>query len=277
MMRTTLSDASKSVTRIQITGRSSHSCGYCSKDNKHQENETSSNTLMEKCEETQHVQQCPCNSISYGCISDTISVRDYESMMLIGWRRSGKYFYKPCLYETCCPQYTIRLNVKAFKASKSQKKVLKNIEKYTTNTSDARKDLSIINNNMTENSVPLEITAGVTKSLDIQIEKSSFTNEKFELYKRYQIDVHKDDPITVTAKGFKRFLVDSPLIDDTQSVIVEGKLQQEHASVQYGTFHQLYRLNGELIAVGVLDILPTGVSSVYVFYDNNYRHLVLGE
>lgn len=29
----------------------------------------------------------------------------------------------------------------------------------------------------------------------------------------------------------------------------------------YGSFHQLYRLNGELIAVGVLDVLPRRVVS----------------
>ena len=34
-----------------------------------------------------------------------------------------------------------------------------------------------------------------------------------------------------------------------------------------GTFHQQYRINGVLIAVGVVDILPQGLSSVYVFYD----------
>lgn len=44
-----------------------------------------------------------------------------------------------------------------------------------------------------------------------------------------------------------------------------------------GTYHQLYRLNGILIAVSVLDILPTGVSSVYCFYDPDHRHLELGK
>lgn len=35
----------------------------------------------------------------------------------------------------------------------------------------------------------------------------------------------------------------------------------------YGAFHQHYRIDGKLVAVGVVDILPNCLSSVYVFYD----------
>ncbi|XP_050501383.1 arginyl-tRNA--protein transferase 1 isoform X4 [Diabrotica virgifera virgifera] len=44
----------------------------------------------------------------------------------------------------------------------------------------------------------------------------------------------------------------------------------------YGSFHQQYWLNEKLIAVGVIDILPKGVSSVYFFYDPDYACLTLG-
>ena len=36
------------------------------------------------------------------------------------------------------------------------------------------------------------------------------------------------------------------------------------------------RLDGKLIAVGVIDILPLCVSSVYLFYDPDMSHLKLG-
>jgi arginine-tRNA-protein transferase len=36
------------------------------------------------------------------------------------------------------------------------------------------------------------------------------------------------------------------------------------------------RLDGRLICVGVLDVLPRCVSSVYLFYDPDYAHLSLG-
>ena len=47
-------------------------------------------------------------------------------------------------------------------------------------------------------------------------------------------------------------------------------------STGYGSFHQQYWLNGKLIAVGVIDILPKCVSSVYFFYDPDYNFLSLG-
>lgn len=45
-------------------------------------------------------------------------------------------------------------------------------------------------------------------------------------------------------------------------------------NAQQGTFHQQYRVNGALIAVGVVDVLPQGLSSVYVFYDPDFSHNV---
>ncbi|VDO67939.1 unnamed protein product [Schistosoma mattheei] len=45
----------------------------------------------------------------------------------------------------------------------------------------------------------------------------------------------------------------------------------------FGSYHQQYWLDGEkLIAVGVIDLLPRCLSSVYVFYDPNYSFLHLG-
>lgn len=44
----------------------------------------------------------------------------------------------------------------------------------------------------------------------------------------------------------------------------------------YGSFHEQYWLDNELIAVGVIDILPSCVSSVYFFYDPAYSFLSLG-
>jgi len=45
---------------------------------------------------------------------------------------------------------------------------------------------------------------------------------------------------------------------------------------EYGAFHHHYRVDGKLIAVGVVDILPLCLSSVYLFYDPTYHHLSLG-
>ncbi len=44
----------------------------------------------------------------------------------------------------------------------------------------------------------------------------------------------------------------------------------------FGSFHQQYWLDGRLICVGVLDILPTCVSSVYLYYDPDFFFLSPG-
>lgn len=57
-------------------------------------------------------------------------------------------------------------------------------------------------------------------------------------------------------------------------------VQEEHSETGpmcgYGSFHQQYWLDGKMIAVGVIDILPKCVSSVYFFYDPQYMNLTLG-
>lgn len=41
--------------------------------------------------------------------------------------------------------------------------------------------------------------------------------------------------------------------------------------MKLGSYHQCYRIDGKLVAVGVLDLLPHAVSSVYLFYDPDYQ------
>lgn len=52
--------------------------------------------------------------------------------------------------------------------------------------------------------------------------------------------------------------------------------QERLGFVGYGTYHQCYYLDGKLIAVSVLDILPRYVSSGYFYYDPSLSSLSLG-
>ncbi|XP_010011172.1 PREDICTED: arginyl-tRNA--protein transferase 1-like, partial [Nestor notabilis] len=60
----------------------------------------------------------------------SMTVQDYQDLIDRGWRRSGKYVYKPIMNQTCCPQYTIRCQALHFQTSKSHKKVLKKMLKF---------------------------------------------------------------------------------------------------------------------------------------------------
>jgi len=84
--------------------------------------------------------------------------------------------------------------------------------------------------------------------------------ESFQLYKKYQMAIHDDTEDECTEKQWKRFLVDSPLNSDGS----------------YGSYHNQYWLDGSLVAVGVIDVLPTMVSSVYVYFNPDYGFLSLG-
>ncbi|XP_076982371.1 arginyl-tRNA--protein transferase 1 isoform X16 [Tamandua tetradactyla] len=93
---------------------------------------------------------------SCGMWAHSLTVQDYQELIDRGWRRSGKYVYKPVMNQTCCPQYTIRslfvttpssslssgrkygryINIilrcrpLQFQPSKSHKKVLKKMLKF---------------------------------------------------------------------------------------------------------------------------------------------------
>ncbi|XP_035895609.1 arginyl-tRNA--protein transferase 1 isoform X2 [Anopheles stephensi] len=86
------------------------------------------------------------------------------------------------------------------------------------------------------------------------------TATTFNLYSIYQQSIHNDPASKLKMDRFKRFLVKSPL----------------KGAQGYGSFHQQYWLDDRLIAVGVIDVLPNCVSSVYFFYDPEFKFLSLG-
>ena len=101
------------------------------------------------------------------------------------------------------------------------------------------------------------------------MEPDTFTLEKFELFKNYQQHVHHEKPSEISHRGFKRFLCASPLHRTTSAV--DGKPQQ------LGSFHQCYRLDGRLVAMGVLDLLPHCVSGVYLVYHSDFEKWGFGK
>jgi arginyl-tRNA---protein transferase len=240
------------MTEVQICGYSRHNCGYCGLE----------------------------GSVSYGVVCTQLTVEQYETMMLRGWRRSGTYLYKPTNHVTCCPAYTIRLNVADFKPNKKQRQVLRKVERYlmngdvheipaTTKTAEKTNSEKTSENNEKRTNGkdemdPLSLDRpGSTKqlhTLTIQSQKAQFTPEVYNLY------------VKLSEKTFTRFLVESPLIMKSS-----GGQKGDQEKIAYGSYHHLYRLSDQLIAVGVVDLLPSGLSSVYLFYDPSYRDLVLGK
>eukprot|EP00897_Mesotaenium_endlicherianum_P002687 jgi/Mesen1/2446/ME000158S01639 len=118
---------------------------------------------------------------------------------------------------------------------------------------------------------PSKPKEGATRELQVTLARSAFDAEEFQLFKKYQVAVHGDKPGSVTPAHYRRFLVDSPLIP------VAPRADGSTPPCGFGSFHQQYRVDGRLIAVGVVDILPTCLSSKYLFWDPEYAFLSPGK
>ncbi|XP_069836356.1 arginyl-tRNA--protein transferase 1 isoform X2 [Dendropsophus ebraccatus] len=388
-------------------------------------------------------------NVSHGMWAHSLTVQDYQDLIDRGWRRSGKYVYKPLMSQTCCPQYTIRLSAPDYQPNKSHKKVLKKMQKFLQdgevshsssdgisvepmdsqadspvscnvsckdqsqvpedelkplrteveetekheeketekNTSDETHKqhgdpVEIAKFSTTVHSMPkpgkgadttrppcrkakeirkerrlqkmllykgdqtssseqpavapsaskpkgsgvksiedflyVPDTGNAAHRLEVKLVRScppssqfkATFQESYQVYKRYQMTIHRDPPDKPTVSQvklvpvsmedpefvasfessaalyakyqmsvhkdlpyecgpgeFTRFLCDSPL---------EAETRPDGISCGYGSFHQQYWLDGKIIAVGVIDILPYCVSSVYLYYDPEYSFLSLG-
>ncbi|XP_053165043.1 arginyl-tRNA--protein transferase 1 isoform X12 [Hemicordylus capensis] len=352
--------------------------------------------------------------VSSGMWAHSLTVQDYQDLIDRGWRRSGKYVYKPVMNRTCCPQYTIRCQVLHFQPSKSHKKVLKKMlklitkgeiskinsevepmdshaedtdgssfllkdepdtsqselkplntdhiekveseeeevkgegsvkkedskhtescnEKANANFSNAvestkvgratpkpgrgadlskppcrkakeiRKEQKLQRNlqsqirnpvletesqlllgqksqpktnqpKSVEDFIFVTLAPEAVHQLEVRLVPVSFEDPQFKssfaqsatLFAKYQMAIHKDTPYECNEHQFTRFLCDSPL---------EAENPRSGPDCGYGSFHQQYWFDGKIIAVGVIDILPKCVSSVYLYYDPDYSSLSLG-
>lgn len=249
--------------------------------------------------------------------------------------------------KTCCPQYTIRLDVNRFRLSRTQKRVLRNAHnylKYGIMPPKKIRDPSVIPDidlslllsstekpiglkNICKNRTPAntekkersdkgikrkeirkqraierrlkkgenifeyqrqrrekeaarqrtiasyledyvegewahELVIRTLKTGTPEFERSF--EESYNLFSKYQRTVHED--MNSTRKGYEGFLMASPLITPTN----------DPNSPALGSYHQQYILDGKIIAVGVIDVLPRCLSSKYFYYDPDFSFLTMG-
>jgi len=115
-----------------------------------------------------------------------------------------------------------------------------------------------------------EVEIGVPHNLQVITEPSCYSEEKYRLFRKFQINIHNESPEEVTPDGYRNFLVDTPLIPEP---VPEGVIGPTWG---YGSFHMKYYLDGILVACSVMDFLPKGINSVYFMWDTDYKDLCLG-
>ncbi|CAI6260224.1 unnamed protein product [Periconia digitata] len=247
-------------------GYSSESCGYC--------------------KDASTGRRSPKSRASYYFSSQSLTVHVYQGLVDRGWRRSGTVFYKPDVLRHCCPHYTIRLPVASFTPSKHHRQAINRWNKFVLGE-DYIKKAAILHPKSKEEKAKERNTFDIAGAIhgceyptlkrppepahrfEVTLEPDNYTKEKYDLFHNYQQHVHHEKPSQISESGFKRFLCGSPLKRTTAQV--NGREQK------LGSYHQCYRLDGRLIAMGVLDLLPHCVSGVYFLYHSDYEMYNFGK
>ncbi|SJX65256.1 related to arginine-tRNA-protein transferase [Sporisorium reilianum f. sp. reilianum] len=281
---------------ISPTGYTSSTCGYC--------------TAPGSGKRSAHK-----SSKSYGIWAHRLSPYHYQHLIDRGWRRSGDYIYKPDLLRTCCAQIPIRLDARDFRPNKSHRRALTNLlfrvrqtkqkpAKWKGRWSRQRDwDLEdrwaeIVPSTADQGAASTstltwadKVAGPITHKLQVRLGLAATSDEKYQLFRKYQATIHGESEKDISSEhGFRRFLVDTSLAltwPSTGEPLTPAQEAQWRAKsldpanlpqeLPYGCYHQEYRLDDKLIGVGVLDVLPNCVSSVYVFYDPEYKDWQLGK
>ncbi|KAK9451104.1 arginine-tRNA-protein transferase [Limtongia smithiae] len=228
---------------------------------------------------------------------ESLTVEDYQELMDRGFRRSGKYLYKPDLLNSCCPQYAIRLAVAQFKPSKEHRQAINRfnrfvlgeeyenaLKKYAPGNAALGKgknnqqfDLETAIHRCETTFLPHDLPSATptrpAHSFYVTIVAPDFTAEKFALFSHYQQTTHHDKPSEITPSSFTRFLCGRPF----EHGMPDDEVYAAEDRGRSGLWHQMYYLDSELIAMGVLDFLPNTVSSVYFMYREEYARFNLGK
>ncbi|KAJ5478768.1 hypothetical protein N7530_004277 [Penicillium desertorum] len=233
---------------------------------------------------------------SYYTSSTSVLPEHYDELINGGWRRSGNLYYKQNLLRSCCPHYTLRLEASAYRPRRDQRKAINKWNKFILGPEYMRKAARLCPRTREEKKhrkCNFDLLSAVHQSeydhikrpidpatklpiepahrFEVTIEGDSVSQAKFQLFLKYQTAIHKEDVSHWKPKDFQRFLCSG--IKRTPNPLTATNASEK----KLGSWHQCYRLDGELIAVAVLDLVPSGVSSVYVFYDPAYEQWEIGK
>ncbi|KAJ3385721.1 Arginyl-tRNA--protein transferase 1 [Entophlyctis sp. JEL0112] len=292
-----------------LTGENCSSCGYC--------------------------HGAGDESYSTGMWAYRLTPQVYQILIDRGWRRSGQYLYKPLISKSCCPAYTIRLDSHKFSPTSGNKKVIKKMKKFLSQTSKA--NMAETQTDCVRDATGEEPMDGGEQEARKLLESHVRVSMNFEIAAAaQQNDTASASPnirdkssektkkagvpwVKVKTKGTETRSSVDDLIQQAEFEQVENKLEVYATCVDndltssiltadlipgkfipasevlqtstdatyeiletfpgYGSFHQKYYLNGILVAVSVLDILPSCVSAVYFMYDPSIqavRNLSMG-
>lgn len=246
------------------------SCGYCDLKKEKNGGLPSFPDIADVPEEPTH--------ITIGCQAQQMTCQQYDDFINRGFRRSGTFLYTGDMLRGCCRSYTIRTDMDHLKITKEHRQVINRFKRAIGDELKTKGQFHL--------SSLIEAEKASTR-FHTRFEPSGFSREKFELYKKYQVRVHNDDPSEVSESQFKNFLCNTPFPDSQvkgtkaewnrlNNWVSNWKQEPSHGDKRIGPTHECYYLDDKLIAISVLDFLPSGLSSIYFIWDPDYAHLSLG-
>lgn len=211
----------------------------------------------------------------------------YQSLIDRCWRRSGRLLYKPNQRDSCCPHYTLRLDSIQAQVTKDQRSAVNRFNKYVVgdeyikeaarlhpmSKEESKKrdhEFNLVERIHEAEFRSLKVPPQPAHKFEVTLESDELTEEKYAVFENYQRIVHQESASDISRNGFRRFLCDSPLRKEVFRS-PDGKERQ------LGSYHQCYRLDGQLVAVGVLDLLPECVSAKYFFYHESIHKFQAGK
>ena len=219
------------------------------------------------------------NSCTIGFQAENMTVETYDKLCNMGFRRSGRFIYKPDLLRSCCRLYTIRTRPDQVQITKEFKKCIRKFAKFIDGVPKQKGLNERKPFDYTQELIDCETTSD---RFYTRFEPAVFTEEKYELYSKYQELVHKD--FKHTRSGFERFLCDSPFLDSIKigterewKELNDWKSETREPIRRLGPAHECYYFDDKLIAIAVTDFLPSGISSVYFIWDPDFSKWSLGK
>ncbi|KAI1781021.1 arginine-tRNA-protein transferase [Hypoxylon cercidicola] len=224
---------------------------------------------------------------SYYARVTSMSPASYQALIDRCWRRSGSLLYRPNQKDACCPPYTIRLDSDRFRTIRDQRQAVNRFNKYVIGDAYAKEaarlypksreqarkrdtEFDLVERIHESEGVSLKKPPEPAHDFSVTLEPDDFTEEKFRVFENYQQVVHQESPSSISRDGFRRFLCSSPIKRENYTA-PDGRERQ------LGSFHQCYRLDGQLVAIGVLDLLPDCVSAVYFLYHESIHKFSPGK
>ncbi|CAI2360824.1 unnamed protein product [Moneuplotes crassus] len=129
---------------------------------------------------------------------------------------------------------------------------------------------------------------GFKHKYSVKIFRAMVTDESFDVYKRYEESIHEKAEKQKSSYG--RFLCWSPLYDPKDEVESKRKPRTDQKDQDndrvfkdegvwptfHGSYHMYHYLDDEVFAIGVIDITPNVISSVYFMHNAKFNFLSPG-